>query len=303
MAGAVTPDGDEEAGVADAWAFAAQALACVGERDAALELIQRAEPTDRGERMAWRPAARQARIAVAVEAAAYDPAWAAALMDGECERLLASRNRPRGMALLLPSLVELLPAAWESCRERLEDAIEIALEYTGEGREAWRPETVLVHALLRIRDGDDAGCQLDWLTGELRSCDPERFPTGGLAVAHAVLGDIESARQVAERLRSPESRAAAFAAVAGQLARVPVRPSPTNDAAAAGPFTRTVRPLALAASADAPADLQAATGFVRDALAGAGWHHALPLLSELAPEAVTQVRDIAAVHLGFGAGD
>ncbi|MFJ3926351.1 hypothetical protein [Streptomyces sp. NPDC090022] len=285
------------------WASAAQALAGVGEGDAALDLIEAAKPTERVARAAWRTSARQARIAVATVMAAHAPSAAGRLIDEEHGRLLAARNRPGGLEGLLAGLAELLPAAAvleEECRERLHHAVRDGLAYADEPPQTWKAETVLVHALLRIAEGKDATPQLTWLDRDVRAQGPEQSPMGGLAVVHALRGDTDAAWQTADLLPNPEARAAAFAAVAGHLARVPARIPPVRPVGDHGTFTDTIRALALTAAPSTPPDLPAAAGFLRQALEGDGWHHALAVLAHLAPEALAPVRDITFAHLRTG---
>ncbi|MEV6685101.1 hypothetical protein AB0N28_07140 [Streptomyces sp. NPDC051130] len=285
------------------WASAAQALAWAAAGAEAAELIERAEPSQRTEKAAWRKNARQARIAVAEGIAAHEPARAAALVDDERERLLVAAGRPRGLAGLLPALAELLPAAagtGELCRERLEHAVRHAMEYVNEPPQAWRPETVLVDAVLRIQAGEDAARQLAWLKGASTAYPPEHLPTAGITVLHALLGNTAEARQAADRHALPVYRAIASAAVAGHLAKLPAPAPAFRGPVNADPLTQTIRALALAASADVPANEKAAAGFIRRALEEDGWHHALPVLAGIAPEAVAQVHDIALIHLRNG---
>ncbi|WP_371614196.1 hypothetical protein [Streptomyces sp. NBC_00454] len=118
---------------------------------------------------------------------------------------------------------------------------------------------------------------------------------------HALLGDTTGAWRVADRLAIPSHRAVAFTAVAGYLARVPVRVTAFRNPVDADPLIHTIRALALAASPQTPGDDRAAARFVRQALEGDGWHHALPVLARIAPEAVVRVRDISLTHLRNGA--
>ncbi|MFI8265486.1 hypothetical protein [Streptomyces sp. NPDC085665] len=288
------------------WAAAAQALAWAGAGSEAVELIARAEPSDpadRPGRAAWRKGARQARIAVAEGVAANEPAVAAALVDAERERLVVAVGRPRGLAGLLPELAGLLPAAAgtdTACVERLADAIRRSSAYMSEPPQAWRVETVLVDAVLRTQAGEDVTGRLDWLDRAMRFYEPENLPINGLAVLHALLGDTAEAWRVADLQAIPERRAIAFAAVAGHLARVPVRAAPFKKLPGTDPLTHAVRALAHAACADVPGDERAAAAFVREALEGDGWHHALAVLARIAPEAVARVRDIAIAHLRSG---
>lgn len=290
-----------EGDAAGAWAIAAQALAGAGEGSAALELIEQAEPVQRAGKAAWRRASRRARIAVASELAVHDPVLAARLIDEERQGLLAGKHRPRGLEGLLADLVGLLPAAdalKEPYKAQLDQAIREALAYISEPPQAWKAETVLAHALLEIKEGGSATRQMGWLNRESRARRAERFPGAGLAVVHAVCNDVCEAWKAADELSAPESRAAAFAAVGAYLVQLPVRVPPIGDPADTDPFAHTIRALALTVSTPALADREAAVRFTRQALTtGAGWHHALAILSRIAPEAIVQVQDIVGVHL------
>lgn len=294
------------AGPDSAWAYVAQALACAGEGEAAEELLrEHVLPTDRGKKAEWRRADRLARIAVAAGLAERDPRRSDKLLLPFLQDLYASKASPQGTFTLLARFADLLPAVTATASDGEHPYDVLLHELKGAGLDyadwkdpkTWQPETVLVHALLRIGAGEDPGRQLDWLTRDLVNRGPEHFPTAALAVVHAARGDVETARRVAERLTDPRSRAAALTAVAGNVARIPVRPLP-----AAGPagqpdaFTRTIEHLALEVTAHAWADERAATGFLHQILNTPGWHHALPLLAQVAPEAIAGARDIAAVH-------
>lgn len=287
-----------------AWAHAAQALACAGEAEAAEDLIRRhLPPTDRSKRAAWKTADRLARTAVAAGLAEHDPARSGRLILPLLKGLYAGRESPQGMSTLLARLAALLPAA--ACsgdghpyEPLLHEVRQAGLAYAdGNGPETWQPEPVLVHALLRIGEGEDPGPQLDWLTRDMAKRGPGHFPTAAFAVVQAACGDIEAAHRVAGRLTGPRARAAAFAAVAGHLARVPVRPLPAIDPAQPeDPFTRTIGHLALDATRHTPPDARAATTFLREVLNTAGWYQALPVLAHVEPEAVARVRDIVGAH-------
>ncbi|MFD8978463.1 hypothetical protein [Streptomyces sp. NPDC059564] len=301
------PQGGRASHPAGVWALAAQALACAGEREAAVDLIrQHTMPVDRSQKAAWRKADRLARIAVAAGLSDHDPDSASDLLLRLLDDLYAGRKAPRALAALLARCAELLPAvahAGHPHEARLHELKDAAVAYADQnGPQTWQPESALVHALLRIGAGEDPGRQLDWLTRDLANRGPEHFPTAALAVVHAVLGDIEAARRVAGRPTDPRTCGAALAALAGHLARVPVHPLPGTDATQADPFTRTIRHLALAVSPYASPDPQAAASFLHQALATAGWHHALPALAQVEPEAVLRVRDIAAVHARAAGG-
>ncbi|MFD3553903.1 hypothetical protein ACFWWA_17650 [Streptomyces goshikiensis] len=285
-----------------AWAVAAQALALVGEGGAADDLINRTEPAERARKTSWRQEAGRVRVVVAAELAAHDPAAAARIVDAARARLEATKNLPGQAARLLADLGELAAAAPETdeaCRARLHQAIAGARAEAPTVPQEWQAATILVDAVLRIGDGEDVAARLNWLERKARVERTGQFPMAGLAVLYALLGETDEAERTAERVEDPEDRAQAFAAVAGHLGRVPARLTPARYPAGTDPFTQTLRVLALAASPDAPGALVATAAFLRKAVSGPGWHTVLPVLAELAPGAVAQIRDITFAHLGI----
>ncbi|MFG2669051.1 hypothetical protein ACGFY6_33030 [Streptomyces sp. NPDC048387] len=287
----------------DAWPHAAHALACTGDVEAALDLIRRhgTPPVDRSKRAEWRKADREARIAVAVGLSTHDPEASSRLLFPFLDALEAGRRAPRGEAALLGRLAEFLPAGPGAGRQyeaRLQELGDAGLAYADKsGPETWQPETVLVHALLRIGAGEDPGTQLDWLTRDMTIRGCEHFPTTALAVVHAARGDVVAAQEVAGRLTDSRTRGAALTAVAGHLARVPVRPVFGAGQGHLDSFTRAVQSLALSVTSHASGDRQAAARLLQQGLETAGWYHALSALAQIEPAAITCVRDIAAAHV------
>ncbi|MFJ3841373.1 hypothetical protein ACIPY6_38505 [Streptomyces sp. NPDC090054] len=290
-----------------AWAYAAQALACAGEGEAALDLLQQhSKPKDPGMKAAWRQADRLARIAVASGLAEQDPQTAGQLLLPMLDELHASRKAPRGAATLLGRFAALLPAE-TGLRHldagRFDQVRQAGLSNADTGDPtSWHPESVLVHALLRIGAGEDPGPQVNWLARDLGNRGPEHFPTAALAVVHAARGDIEAAAHVTELPMEEGTRAVALAAVAGHLARIPVRPVPGADPARTDPFTRTIQDLAMRVTSYVTADERTAARFLHLSLKSDGWYHALPVLARLEPEVVVRVRDIMAARVGEEGG-
>ncbi|MFD6426762.1 hypothetical protein ACFWEP_33000, partial [Streptomyces sp. NPDC060198] len=286
------------------WPYAAQALASAGEVERAVDLIARnGRPAGAGMRAAWRKADRAARVAVAAELGTLAPDVAAELILPLLRRLDAARYAIRSQGLLT-SLAELLPAAvhlppgqrslfdtaWEQARGRA----------VRSSPQSWHPEDVLVEAFLRIGDGEEPGRQLDWLARDSANRGTGEFPSAALAVLHATLHDTATARRVAALSASPHRGAFALTAVSAHLARVPLRPHPVPAPIGADTFTRTVQHLALSATSGIPGAGKAAVEPLRLALGTTGWFHAIPVLAQLAPEALTAVRDIAVIHLATG---
>ncbi len=284
------------------WAYAAQALACAGEVEPSMNLIvQHKRPDRAGGQAAWRKADRAARIAVAAELATHAPEAAGELIHPLLKRLDAARHAIHSEGPLT-SLAELVPAT-----AHLPSAQQSFFGSVMEGARAqvarsnpqsWNPESVLLEAFLRIGAGEDPGRQLDWLAKDLADRGARLFPTAALAVLHAALCDTATAQRVATLPAAPHQKAAALAAVASHLARIPSRPSPVPDPAGTDRFTRTIQHLALKVTSAAHPDDKAPFRPLHHAVTTAGWYHAIPVLARLTPQAIAVVRDITVAHLG-----
>ncbi|MFJ9352451.1 hypothetical protein [Streptomyces sp. NPDC101237] len=283
------------------WAYAAQALASAGEVQSAVNLIERnRQPDDAGKRAAWRKADRAARIAVATELATQAPEAAAELILPLIKRRDAAPHTIRSKGLLT-SLAQLLPVTvlLTPQQQRFFDAeMEKAQEQTARSNpQSWHPQDVLVQAFLHIGAGQDPRRQLHWLTTDMANRGTAHFPTTAMAILHAALRDTITAQQVAMLPATPHHRAAALTAVASHLARIPHRPSPVPDPIETDPFTPTIQHLALKTTSAAPPAHEDALKPLHHALATTGWHHTIPILPTLAPEALTTIRDITMTHL------
>lgn len=282
------------------WPFAAQALAAAGDAEAALALVeQQRPPADRSRRAEWRKTDRLARVAVAAELGPSHPQMSTDLLLPLLEQLHAGSTAPRSRGLLI-RLAELLPATPHNLGRAEELTSEVKTEalnrMTRGGPAAWQPEEVLVHALLRIRDGHDPGQQVNWLELDMRHRGTIHFPVAALAVLHAARGDADAAESVASRIPNPRRRAAALSAVARHFTRIPTRPLPGTDPARTDPFTRNIQHLALTVTPSASADRRTAVHFLSQALNTSGWYHGLRVLAQVEPMAIPPVRDIFLVH-------
>ncbi|MGC5000759.1 hypothetical protein [Streptomyces sp. DT195] len=284
---------------ATSWAHAAQALASAGDVDSALHLItQHRQPDGTGQRVAWRKADRAVRIAVATELAGHEPQAAAELLLPLLNRLTATRHVIRSTGLLT-SLAELLPATAHLPAEQqlLDTEIDTAGEHmTRSSPQTWHPEDVLVHAFLHLKTGQSPERQVDWLTRDMANRGTEHFPTTALALLHTALGDTTTAQQVATLSCMPHHKAAALTAVASHLTRTPYRPCTTPDPTTTDPLTRTLQHLALTATPTQPPAPEAAAEPVRQVLSTTGWHHAIPVLAQLAPQAITAIHHTTLAH-------
>jgi tetratricopeptide (TPR) repeat protein len=283
------------------WPYAAQALACAGEVEFAVDLIeQHQHPDSPGGRAAWRKADRAARIAVAAELTAHAPETAGELILPLMKRLDAARSAIQSQGLLT-ALVELLPAITHLPlqEQRFFDAImEEAREQAARSSpQSWRPEDVLIQAFLRIGDGKDPNRQMVWLERDMANRGTRHFPIAALAVLHAAVYDSTAAQRIALLPAAPHHRAVALTAVASHLAGIPCRPCPEPNPFGTDPFVRTVRYLALKTTKATHSAHQDAIQTLHHALTAAGWIHTIPALAHLAPESILAIRDITLTHL------
>ncbi|MFF5900131.1 hypothetical protein ACFY8O_29960 [Streptomyces argenteolus] len=266
-----------------------------------LDLITQHKRPDRaGGRAAWRKADQAARVAVATELATHGPEAAGELIDPLLKRLDAARHAIHSQGPLT-SLAELLPTAayLPSAHQSLFDSVMegARVQVARSNPQSWNPEGVILEAFLRIGAGEDPGRQLDSLARDLAARGARLFPTAALAVLHAALCDTAGAQRVATLRAAPHQKAAALSAVASHLARVPPRPCPVPNSIGTDRFTHAIQHLALKVTSATRPDNETPIKLLHQALATAGWHHAIPVLARLAPEAVAAVRDIVMVHL------
>ncbi|GHE27417.1 trypsin-like peptidase domain-containing protein [Streptomyces capitiformicae] len=129
---------------------------------------------------------------------------------------------------------------------------------------------------------------------------PEALETGGGAVAHAALGDHETAWTLARQAVDEERRAEAFAHLAAYVACVPADRLPVPLHEDTFNITALARRLAtLLAPPSSGPDLPQARALLSEALTPDGWHHAAPVLAAIDPEAVFRVRDVLFAYLGL----
>ncbi|NNJ02690.1 hypothetical protein HHX38_00800 [Streptomyces sp. PKU-MA01144] len=268
---------------------AAHALAHARERERALSLADEEGRAEGGR-------SRRTLVAVAAGLSSHDPAAAAELIDQEREKLLAADAGQRERIVRLAELIAAIGDAHPACKDQLDQTI--ARVWSEERASGKRPEVedILVAVVLAPPEQrEEAHRALEALTKNTRSAPPWEMPTGGLAVAHAAFGNYDAARLAADRHNVPADRAEALAAVAAYLARTPAGIQLTSDSSTA--FTQTLRSLVLLEMPPTTAETSnPARRFVADALVSDGWHHALPVLAVIAPNAVRRVWDIVFTH-------
>ncbi|MER7039752.1 hypothetical protein [Streptomyces microflavus] len=279
---------------------AAYALAHAGEGERALELAAELGKPDGSGR-------RRATVLVAAGLRGPDPVTAAKLVEAERERLMTrapDQSDVRGRIAALGNLIAAIGDADHACEAGLRQAIDEAwsLQLTAKGQGVDWQDFLVVVVLEGTNQQQDALRALEARERNSRSAPPWELPTAGIALGYAVLGDHDAARRVSARHNVPSDRAEAYAAVAGYLAGAPENAhlaSWNEDTA----FTEMLRTLAVSQSPPVVAGaVEQARRFVAEALADGGWHHALPALARLAPEALLQVRNIVFSHLHLEAG-
>ncbi|MBT2418225.1 trypsin-like peptidase domain-containing protein [Streptomyces sp. ISL-22] len=158
-------------------------------------------------------------------------------------------------------------------------------------------------ALLALRtaatDPDSARRHLDRLASEDRHSRSYRSAVMA-ALAYTVLGDHAAAHAVSRGSGLDEElTSAAFAALAGHAACAPVDP---GGLIGGGGGIRVSLARRLAALLHPPAagpDLARTRALLAEALTPDGWHHAVPVLAALAPEAVRRAGDVVSAHIGL----
>ncbi|MEU3921463.1 hypothetical protein [Streptomyces sp. NPDC029004] len=275
--------------VAAAKGAAAQALAHAGEREPALSLAEEVIKTRRGKY-------RRTLVAVAAGLRAHAPATAAEIVGRERDHILKTGPDPRSRVLRLAELLAAIGDTQPASKELLETIMRVWSEDQGSGKRAGMEDLLVAVVVARPEQREEAHRALETFTKNTSSAPPWEMPTGGPAIAHAAFGDYDAAHRAARRHNVPEERAEAFAAVAAYLTRTPAGIQPTTNSTSA-PFHQTLRSLALLQMPPNTAETSdPARRFVADALAGAGWHHTLPVLAYIAPDAVGRIRDIVFTH-------
>ncbi|MFD7379022.1 hypothetical protein [Streptomyces mirabilis] len=283
-------DGAPGAWVAAAKRAAARALAYVGDRDEALALAEEVGEPDH-------PRRRRTLIAVAAGLRIHDPAMAAHLIDQERERVLAAASGPGSRIVQLAELAAAIGDAHRASREQLDEAIERIWSQQRAAQQQAALEEILVAVIVASpAQHEEAHQALERFWRSWSQAPPWEFPATGFAVAFAAFQDYEAARRAARHHSDPADRAEALAAVAAYLTHTSADMQPLSDDSSTV-FIDTLRTLALL---DIPPDTTEtaapARRFLTEVLGGDGWHHALPVLARIAPEALGGVRDLVFTH-------
>ncbi|NYJ36788.1 hypothetical protein HNR10_004669 [Nocardiopsis aegyptia] len=279
--------------VTAAMGAAAQALAHVGEKDRALSLVE--ETGSAGSKKQW-----SALVSVAAGLRSHEPATTADIIDRQRKNLLAMEVSPQGSQGLIAELSELFVAIGgvdAECTGRILRAVEQVFSRIRASNTPLDAEDLLVLLVMGARHQDESAHQtLTKWEHKRADVPPWHLPIASIAIAHAALGDCESAMNSVNNLNSSYDRAEAFTAVAGYLTGTPVVIRDVSISTGAA-FSQTFRSLTLSQMPpDAAQTIDSAVPFAAAALAGDGWYHALPILARLAPSAVERVQDIVFTH-------
>jgi tetratricopeptide (TPR) repeat protein len=268
----------------EAMSSAAHALARVGMTDRALAL---ANPDLPPHSTLFELARGTARLAVAAGLWSHDPAVAASMLDEEEHRIRTGHD---GAEDAVSGFVHLLVAVDQRDPERSRHLLRAA-RYADDVADTYGVESVLLTA---GTDLAEALRQLSDLDADLQEdSDSSSSTLGPFAIAQAALGDVPSAVLTANRITDSYERAEVLCALAAYCGRAKGGPMTTCLNGDSRDQLDLVR--RLAAQVTPPNDPNSAQ-YARELLAGAlltdGWHHAIPILVGLEPDALTHIRDI-----------
>ncbi|MDT0266726.1 hypothetical protein RM844_10515 [Streptomyces sp. DSM 44915] len=268
----------------------AQALAHAGDATAAVRLARHRDPGDGVPTSQLRGQIRQSLTAVAAGLARRAPEAAAQVVDPLLTQLSlrVGTGSPVNPLPRLAALVLAVPDRPESgsmSGSELREVLRHATGFVTEPPQQRPVPAALVLALLgRFEAYPELSPGADLMSDWLRTLDPARVPHAALAVLRAVEGETAEALRVVEAAPTRAERATARAAVASQLAGVPVTLAADPDADDA--LVRLCLALACAAGASAAPDEATARSLTRRLLADDEWRRAIPLLPRLAPDAL-----------------
>ncbi|MFK8846522.1 hypothetical protein [Streptomyces sp. Ac-502] len=274
--------GDPDPSVAN---VVAQALAHAGDGPAATAMAMGRTSTEK----------RQALTAVAAGLTSHCPEEAARIAEPLTEAL--RRRIDVGSPLrTLPELAALL-LAYPDVRQpdpRLHEAIRLASLHVTDTPPPWHAATMTVLSALRHfgclpEENNDlvAGLLSRWQ----RSLQPGEGPCAELALLSAMGGNATAVWRHAEAARTREERATALCAAATHLAGVPV--ALATDSRAGDQVLRTCLALARTSDSGTPSAQATAHRIARSLLVSDSWICTIPLLPQLAPQALGRLSVIA----------
>ncbi|MBA2806402.1 serine protease [Streptomyces sp. KM273126] len=266
--------------------LAVRALARAGAPDRAVAVVEQFSAAwDRYDR-------HRLRVAAAPVLWPHDPDLTGRWVDAELSELRA--DAVGGFARLLAAVG---PHDGERSA-RIAELLYVA--YTDHSVDRTEDQAVLVCLLIATGDMAAARHFLDRRTVWQDEGGVPR-PETAAAVAYAVLGDLEAARDIAQHMTTEEGRSETLAHLAAYVACATDVPMVARGSA--DPWVEPATVQSLAALLHPPAsgpDLLRARALLADALTPDGWHHAVPVLAAIDPDAVLRVRDVVFAHLGLG---
>lgn len=272
-----------------------QALACAGAVERAMEGMERLAKEFRIGRMSSTYLNR-ARAVTAGGLWRHDADAAGFLADALLSDIDSSSLQSlTGLGELLAAVVPHNVEHGARVREIL-----LGLEQDDLPEQGWYHDAALLALMTATVDAADARRRLDRLASAYEPS-PLHFWLGTAeALAYTVLDEHEAARAVAHRIAAEGDRSKTLSALAGYVACIPVDPMvvPLNGEG----WTHDSTARRLAAHYFPPPtgpDLPRARALLAEALTPDGWHHALPVLAAIEPEAVIRVRDVVLAYLGL----
>ncbi|MFE2032825.1 hypothetical protein ACFXBB_06075 [Streptomyces scopuliridis] len=238
---------------------------------------------------------RQALTAVAAGLVSHDPEAAARVVEPLVERLALRIERGSPLRLL-PQLASLL-VAFPNGREpdqRLRDALHQAVPRVADTPMPWHAPSMTVLVLLQ-RFGclpkEDSGTVAVLTDRWQQSLRPTHDAGGEVALLAAMEGDVAAAWAHAEAAPTESGRTAALWATAAYLSGIQV--TLATDHRADDRVIRTCLALARASGAGSPPSETTARQMTWKLLKSNAWTHTIPLLPQLAPEALERLGVIA----------
>ncbi|MEU9917837.1 hypothetical protein [Streptomyces sp. NPDC051001] len=261
----------------------AQALAYTGDAQAALTAADALQGIQK----------RQALTAVAAALAPRCPDEAARIAE-QLTEALARRISPGSSLRVLPELAALLLAFPQGRQPdpRLRETLHLAATHVTDTPQTQHPPSLALLALLQ-QLGHLAPDTLPPHAGPLQRQHPSRHAhTPGaepavLAVLAALNEDTATLRHFTDTAQTPTQRAAVLYTAAAHLAASPTPLTP--DSQAPDKTARTCLALAHSAGDGTPPNTPHAHHLTRLLLTPDTWTHAIPLLPQLAPQALTHL--------------
>ncbi|WP_063729105.1 trypsin-like peptidase domain-containing protein [Streptomyces sp. RTd22] len=202
-------------------------------------------------------------------------------------------------------LAELVVAFARTAPERVDGLLEALRAWEAHDKYLLFPESALL--MMVLLSGKDPGLAR-WLE---RYVEERLAPVEGgfvpvdatahmlRALVHAAHAEYEAAESQVSRLRWPEDVARVRTALAATIAGLPTWPPALSGHHRPLRLIQQCIELTVRRPPADAARIARARAQLHQVLAGENWHHALPVLAHLDPDAVRRVRDVVFAHLGL----